>query len=81
MERLRERFPETLVLAFAPAGESVPGPPTAAPTGRRDHEVALDFVAEMRGAPATPDESALLRQACDACADDPDVDMLLSGAG
>ena len=81
MERLRERFPETLVLAFAPAGESVPTLPTAAPQGRRDHEVALDFVAEMRGAPATSGESDLLQQACDACVDDPEVDMLLSGTG
>ena len=81
MERLRERFPETLVLAFAPSGNSAPTIPTAAPGGRRDHEIALEFVAEMRGAPATPDESALLQKACDACADDPDVDLLLSGAG
>jgi DNA repair protein SbcD/Mre11 len=81
MERLRERFPGTLVLAFAPTGESLPSIPTAAPGSRRDHEVALDFVAELRGAPATPDESALLQEACDACADDPDVDMLLSGSG
>jgi exonuclease SbcD len=81
MERLRERFPETLVLAFDPSGESVPPIPSAAPGSRRDHEVALEFVAEMRGAPATPGESALLQEACDACADDPDVDMLLSGSG
>ena len=81
MERLRARFPHTLVLAFAPAGGSVPSLPTAAPQGRRDHEVALDFVAELRGAPATDAESALLLQACDACADDPEVDVLLSGAG
>ncbi len=81
MERLRTRFPEALVLAFAPPTGSVLAPPTAAPAGRRDHEVALDFVSEMRGAPATPDESALLRTACDACADDPEADVLLSGAG
>jgi exonuclease SbcD len=82
MERLRTRFPHTLVLAFAPAGGSVPSSlPTAAPQGRRDHEVALDFVAELRGAPASDAESALLLQACDACADDPEADVLLSGAG
>jgi exonuclease SbcD len=81
MERLRARFPHTLVLAFAPAGGSVPSLPTALPQGRRDHEVALDFVAELRGAPATDAESALLLRACEACADDPEADVLLSGAG
>ena len=81
MERLRARFPETLVLAFVPPAGAALAPPTAAPQGRRDHEVALDFVAEMRGAPATPDESALLQVACDSCADDPDADVLLSGTG
>jgi len=81
MERLRARFPETLVLAFAPTDGSVSAPPATAPQGRRDHEVALDFVADMRGAPATADESYLLQVACDACADDPDADLLLSGTG
>jgi exonuclease SbcD len=81
MERLRARFPHALVLAFAPAGGSVPSLPTRAPQGRRDHEVALDFVAELRGAPASDAESALLLQASDACADDPEADVLLSGAG
>jgi exonuclease SbcD len=81
MERLRARFPEALVLAFAPPDGSVPAPPTTAPQGRRDHEVALDFVADLRGAPATAEESALLQVACDACADDPDADLLVSGAG
>jgi exonuclease SbcD len=38
-------------------------------------------VAELRGAPASDAESALLLQACDACADDPEADVLLSGAG
>jgi exonuclease SbcD len=82
MERLRARFPETLVLRFAPDGEQ-PAPVAAAPArGRSDHEVALDFVAAMRGAPATAEESALLLTACDACADDPDADVLVSaGSG
>ena len=80
MERLRTRFPDTLVLAFAPAGQPEPSPIAATPHGRSDHEVALDFVEAMRGAPAADDESALLLQACDACADDPEADLLLSGA-
>jgi DNA repair protein SbcD/Mre11 len=78
MERLRARFPHALVLAFAPAGERAPSVVTATTRGRSDHQVTLDFVDAMRGAPAADGESALLLQACDSCADDPDADMLLS---
>jgi exonuclease SbcD len=78
MERLRARFPHTLVLGFAPSGEPPAGLLAAAPRGRTDHEVALDFVADLRGAPATQAESAVLLQACDACCEDPDFDVLLS---
>jgi DNA repair protein SbcD/Mre11 len=78
MERLRARFPHALVLSFAPAGQPVPSVVAATTRGRSDHQVTLDFVEAMRGAPAADDESALLLQACDACADDPDADMLLS---
>jgi exonuclease SbcD len=80
MERLRARFPHALVLAFAPAGAPTP-PVVAEPRrGRSDHQVALDFVEAMRGAPASDDESALLQEACDGCADDPDVDVLVSAS-
>ena len=48
---------------------------------RSDHAIALDFVRELRGAPATEAESALLQDACDACCDDTEVDTLLSVAG
>ena len=81
MERLRRRFPHALVLAFEPDV----GEPLAVPTGRpgvrTDHAIALDFVRELRGVPATEAESALLQDACDACCDDTDVDTLLSAAG
>jgi exonuclease SbcD len=80
MERLRSRFPHALVLAFAPPGDSAVSVGRA-PRGLTDHEVSLDFFREMRGAPATDDEAALLQQACDACSDDPDVDVLLSTVG
>lgn len=80
MERLRSRFPHALVLAFAPSGDDTTAVVGRAPRGLTDHEVSLDFVREMRGAPATDDESALLQAACDACTDDPDADMLLSPA-
>jgi DNA repair protein SbcD/Mre11 len=78
MERLRARFPHTLVLSFVPVGEPAVGPVRAAPSGRSDHRIALDFVEEMRGAPATDDEAALMLEACDSCADDPEADVLVS---
>ena len=81
MERLRARFPHALVLSFAPAGEPVLSAVAQPTRGRSDHEVALDFVEAMRGAPASVDESALLLEACDGCAEDPDADVLVSVAG
>jgi exonuclease SbcD len=77
MERLRRRFEHTLVLAFAPTGAAPVSPPVASVAGRRDHEIALDFVTELRGVPATPAESDLLLDACDACCDDTDLDVLV----
>ena len=68
MERLRTRFPHTLVLSFEPVGGSPATAPVSRPvTGRTDHEVALDFVADVRGTPATEAEAALLLDACDSC--------------
>jgi exonuclease SbcD len=52
--------------------------PTARPGIRSDHDIALDFVRELRGTPASSAEAALLQDACDACGDDVDVDTLLS---
>jgi exonuclease SbcD len=46
--------------------------------GRSDHEIAVDFVAAVRGLPATTEESALLRDACDACVADPDADVVVT---
>ncbi|NUW36179.1 exonuclease SbcCD subunit D C-terminal domain-containing protein [Nonomuraea sp. SMC257] len=65
MDRLRARFPHTLALSFDPVGAA----PAAAPvrlSGRPEAEVALDFVREVRGEPAGPDEEELLRQAVEA---------------
>jgi DNA repair protein SbcD/Mre11 len=81
MERLRRRFPHALVLAFEPAERDDPVVPTARPGVRSDHDISLDFVRELRGAAATEAESALLRQACDACCEDTDVDVLLTTSG
>jgi exonuclease SbcD len=73
MARLQERFPHTVALAFAPQGAPAERRRVAL-EGRSDHAISLDFVAAVRGTPATDDESALLRDACDACCDDPDLD-------
>ncbi|MFC4785137.1 exonuclease SbcCD subunit D [Nocardioides sp. MAHUQ-72] len=81
MDRLRSRFPHTLVLGFEPASGDRSPVPTARLRGRSDHDIALDFVAEMRGSAATEDEAALLRTAFDSCCEDPDRDVLVSGAG
>lgn len=78
MERLRARFPHTLVIGFEPAGAEPGAVPSAPPQGRSDHAIALDFVAELRGEPATEAESTLLRAATEACCEDPDVDVLVS---
>jgi exonuclease SbcD len=80
MDRLRARFPHTLVLGFDPACGSRSGVPLARVQGRSDHDIALDFLAEMRGTPASDAESGLLREAFDACCEDTDVDVLLSDA-
>jgi exonuclease SbcD len=74
MEALRRRFPHTLVLGFEPSGGS---PTTSAPRpapGRSDLDIASDFLAELRGRPATEPEAALLQDACDSCSHDRDLD-------
>jgi exonuclease SbcD len=78
MERLRRRFPHTLVLLFAPSQEPSAGVPLARTRGRSDHEITLDFVRELRGQPASAGEDALLQRACDACAEDPDADTVVT---
>ena len=80
MEQLRRRFPHTLVLQFpAPTG-SVQAPARPA-SGVSDHSIALDFVRHVRSVEASPAESALLREAIDACCHDPDLDVLVGAAG
>lgn len=79
MDQLRRRFPHTLVLTFepsSPAGALVPSRRPA--DGRADHEITRDFVAEMRGRPASDAESALLLEACDACSHDRDLDPVVT---
>ncbi|MER7556081.1 exonuclease SbcCD subunit D [Nocardioides sp. NPDC126508] len=82
MERLRRRFPHTLVLGFestAPVLGALSRPDPAKP--RRDIDLVTEFVAELRGEPAAKAELALLQTAVDACCEDPEVDSLDSAAG
>ncbi|MFE0149390.1 exonuclease SbcCD subunit D [Nonomuraea sp. NPDC059007] len=65
MDRLRARFPHTLALSFEPAG-AAEATPVAPINGRAEAEVALDFVREVRGEPASGDEEDLLRLAIEA---------------
>ncbi|GAA4955303.1 exonuclease SbcD [Nonomuraea thailandensis] len=65
MERLRARFPHTLALSFDPVGAAPAAQPVRL-SGRPEAEVALDFVREVRGEPAAPEEEDLLRQAIEA---------------
>lgn len=80
MTRLRERFPHALVLHFEPSTAALPATPSARSHGRSDHDITLDFVADLRGVPASEAEAALLRDACDACCDDPEADVRLTEA-
>jgi DNA repair protein SbcD/Mre11 len=68
MERLRDRFPHTLLLAFEPDGAPrARGPAMPRVDGRSDLDVALGFLAEVRELEATTEETLLLQLACDAC--------------
>ena len=73
MERLRRRFPHTLVLAFEAALPVVGGLPASRTTGRTDLDVVTDFVTTLRGRGPSEAETALLREAVDACCEDDDL--------
>jgi exonuclease SbcD len=79
MDRLRPRFPHTLVLHFEPDG----GPATAHDwtsrlRGRTDGEIVRDFVEVVREQPVDDDEAVLLDAACSACRGENTADL---GAG
>ena len=74
MDRLRRRFPHLLLLHFEPPGGVVEAVPSPAPERRTGHEIALDFVDAVRGVPADPAESGLLRRALEACCHDAEAD-------
>jgi DNA repair protein SbcD/Mre11 len=77
MDRLRRRFPHALVLGFASTRPALGAAPAAASLLRRDHDVAREFLTELRGADPSAAELALLDRAVDACCDDADVDTLV----
>jgi len=81
MDRLRRRFPHTLVLGFESTAPLVGGLRLPGDRARRDRDLVRDFVAEMRGSAPTDAELALLGRAVDACCEDPDVDTLDTAAG
>lgn len=78
MERLRRRFPHTLVLGFESTPVPAGIPAAAAGGGRGDHDLVHDFVADLRGAAPSDAEAALLALAVDACCEDPEVDLMLT---
>ena len=72
MDRLRARFPHALALRFAPRGGEREAPRVST-AGRSAHDITLDFVAHVRGTPATDSETDLLRTALECCSEDPDL--------
>lgn len=77
MSRLQRRFPHAVALQFAPRGATTQTPRLSV-VGRSDQDIALDFVAALRGRAATDAEAALLAEAVDACCHDPEADTQVS---
>jgi exonuclease SbcD len=78
MDRLRLRFPHTLVIGFEAAAPGIGSLPASQTHGRTDHDIAHDFMVDLRGTEPTDEETSLLYRAVDACCDDDDFDTLLS---
>jgi exonuclease SbcD len=81
MERLRTRFPHTLLIGFDPEGAARSNLPVPRVDGRSDFDVALGFVAEVRELEATTEEALLLQLACDSCRVDREADVPLTVGG
>lgn len=76
LERLRTRFPHTLVVQFEARGvAAAPSTPVVGPNSSTagDLDVITAFYGDVRSAPPTDDELRLLADACDACRLDEDV--------
>jgi len=80
MDRLRRRFPHTLVLSFESTAPVLGGLVAKRDHVRRDRELVREFVTELRGSEPTAAELELLGRAVDACCEDPDVDTLDTAA-
>ncbi|GEP38144.1 nuclease SbcCD subunit D [Nocardioides psychrotolerans] len=78
MDRLRQRFPHTLVLRFAAPMSRLGSLPASQTHARSDRDIALDFMTDMRGGPPEESETVLLHRAIDACCEDSDVDTFRS---
>lgn len=83
MDRLRRRFPHALVLSFASNRSTLGAPVAAATYARSDHDIAHEFMVDLRGEEPSEGEVRLLYSAVDACCDTDDTgresgDMLLS---
>jgi exonuclease SbcD len=80
MDRLRRRFPHTLVLGFESTAPVVGAVALPGARPHRDAELVRQFVTELRGGAPTAAEEILLGLAVDACCEDPEVDILDSAA-
>jgi exonuclease SbcD len=71
LERLRRRFPHTLVVRYAPvstvAAAQSATPAVEATSGVDDLDLIRRFFVDTRESEPSPDELALLGDACDAC--------------
>jgi DNA repair protein SbcD/Mre11 len=75
LDRLRQRFPHALVVAFDRPDALLPADRRApvVTTARADIDVLADFFAATRSSAPMADELALLGLACDACRVDEDL--------
>lgn len=73
MDRLRRRFPHTLVLGFESTAPALGSLPAERTHGRTDHDIAHEFMTELRGEEPGAAETELLFRAVDACCDDADL--------
>ena len=76
MDQLRRRFPHTLLLGFEATHNPLGAPAAGLHRPRDDRDIAREFIAELRGSPATAAETALLDRAVDSCCHD-DTDTLV----
>jgi exonuclease SbcD len=76
MERLRTRFPHTLLVALDASRPPAPRPSLPRVERSSDYDIALGFVAEVREVEATTEEALLLQMACECARQDGDADPL-----